>query len=220
MEKKYFAIRYGRKLGVIYDTWDNVKQYVENYPNSKFKSFENKEDAEEFMVSGKDIKFATNDTIDNKISKLAPDEVMAFVDGSYKDKMEGCSKGKIGYGVVLITKSEKKKLSGSCCNEEMLNLHNIAGELLGTKRAVRWVAERSQFHTLDLYFDFNGIAYFSKNWGKPNKFIDEYIDFIDKQTININYYKVKAHTGIEYNEEADKLAKESLTKEPSEEDCK
>ena len=172
------------------------------------------------MVSGKDIKFATNDTIDNKISKLAPDEVMAFVDGSYKDKMEGCSKGKIGYGVVLITKSEKKKLSGSCCNEEMLNLHNIAGELLGTKRAVRWVAERSQFHSRDLDFDFNGIAYFSKNWGKPNKFIDEYIDFIDKQTININYYKVKAHTGIKYNEEADKLAKESLTKESSEEDCK
>ena len=116
MEKKYFAIMYGRKLGVIYDTWDNVKQYVEGYPNSKFKSFENKEDAEEFMVSGKDIELATNDTIDNKISKLAPDEVLAFVDGSYKDKMEGCSKGKIGYGVILITKSEKNKLSCSCCN--------------------------------------------------------------------------------------------------------
>lgn len=108
MEKKYFDIRYGRKLGVIYDTWDNVKQYVEGYLNSNFKSFKNKEDAEEFIVSGKDIKPATNDSIDNKVSELASDEIMAFVDGSYKDKIEGSTKERIGYGVILITKSKKE----------------------------------------------------------------------------------------------------------------
>ena len=46
MKLKYYAIKSGYRTGIFYDTWDNVKQYVNGYPNAEFKGFSNQKDAE------------------------------------------------------------------------------------------------------------------------------------------------------------------------------
>lgn len=41
MKLKYYAIKSGYRTGIFYDIWDNVKQYVNGYPNAEFKGFSN-----------------------------------------------------------------------------------------------------------------------------------------------------------------------------------
>ncbi|MDU3828142.1 MAG: RNase H family protein, partial [Peptostreptococcus sp.] len=67
--------------------------------------------------------------------------------------------------------------------------------------------------TLDLYFDYNGIEKWCTGEWKTNKEgTKNYKQFYDgiKNRLRVNFYKVKAHSGVDYNELADKLAKESL----------
>ncbi len=43
-KKKYYVVWVGQKPG-IYENWDDCRQQIKNYPNAKYKSFENSEEA-------------------------------------------------------------------------------------------------------------------------------------------------------------------------------
>lgn len=56
---KYYAIKSGYKTGVFYDTWENVKQYVEKYPKAKYKGFDDQKSADDYMAIEKEEKMIT-----------------------------------------------------------------------------------------------------------------------------------------------------------------
>src|SRR5437763_3956075 len=47
---KYYAIAKGREVGIFRD-WNTTKEFVNGYPNSKFKSFLSLEEANDYLLS-------------------------------------------------------------------------------------------------------------------------------------------------------------------------
>ena len=131
-----------------------------------------------------------------------------------------CSKnpGRGGYGAILIYNGREKELSGyqeTTTNNEM--------ELMAAVEALEALKEPC---IVNLYTDsayiFNA---FTKDWVKKwqqNGFINSKKQPVENQQLfirlielsgihQINWIKVKGHSGQEYNERCDKLAKKEIT---------
>ena len=171
-------------------------------------------------LKGLVIKKMQNESINNNLIKqeienMDADEVIAFVDGSYKNNLEGKHPEKYGYGAIILTKPEiqvlRNELYNSAFDPEGLELRNVAGELLATEEAIKWVKKMKKFKKMHIYYDYEGIEkWVNGDWQARNKRTEEYKDFVKRQTIEFKFTKVNSHTGIDYNEQADKLARNSL----------
>ena len=102
MAKKYYAVKVGKSVG-IFNNWDDCKKQVAGFSGAIYKSFPSFEEAKEFLENGNE----KNETKILDIDEIEEDEIIAYVDGSYKkDSLE------YGYGVVLILKDEVIEFDG------------------------------------------------------------------------------------------------------------
>lgn len=200
-KKKIYAVKNGKKIG-IFKTWDECKEQVNGYKGAEYKSFENEEDALNY-ING------TNVVI---VSPAMPkkDEIYAYIDGSFnKDTNE------YAYGIVIInSQKEIKTLSGKDNREDVASMRNVAGELKGAMTVVNYVVKNlPEIKKIRIYHDYEGIAkWVTGEWRTNLEFTTKYKEYMNKmkENIEISFEKVKAHTGVEYNEMADKLAKNEL----------
>ncbi|WP_083189861.1 RNase H family protein [Orenia metallireducens] len=138
----------------------------------------------------------------NLSSKLATEEeYKIYVDGSYLD-------GKIGYGLVVL-KDDKviDELSGYVSDPDAQDSRQVGGELVATKEAIRWCQSRG-IKRVAIYYDLDNIKKWATGEYKTRKPLTQnFKEFIDSTNIKISWHKVKAHTGVKWNERADELAK-------------
>ncbi|ATZ18948.1 ribonuclease H [Williamsoniiplasma somnilux] len=212
MAKKFYAIRVGKRTGV-FDDWDFVKKQVNNHPGAEYKSFSNPKDAWDFVRS--DVNSLKN--IDKSLP--SPDTVMslkdlvsavAYTDGSFDPLTNTYS-----YGVVILWKNRTFKISKRFDNPRDLELRNVAGELEGAKRAMRF-AQVNKIQYLKLYHDYEGISAWGDNEWKANlPLTQEYKEFVKciRKTVNVDFVWVKGHSGDYYNEMVDNLASKATFKE-------
>lgn len=208
-KNKFYAVRYGREIG-IFKTWDECKASVDRYPGAEYKSFPTEKEAKEYLgfymedpkeEDGSNISENKDETAE---FNLSDDEAIAYVDGSYNKAIEV-----YGIGVVFIANNLVERFSESGTDPVMLSMWNVAGETEAAMLAIKH-AIKLGYQKLTIYHDYSGIAGWATTWQANKEGAKRYKAFVEdaKDEIELYFKKVAAHTGVKYNEEADRLAKD------------
>lgn len=203
---KYYAVRIGRTPG-IYRSWDECKTMVDGYAGAIYKSFKLENDAIAFMKGINNTKKTNTNTKSKEKASIDLPINYAFVDGSFN-----ASTGVYGYGGFLIHNGKKEILQGFGKKPDMASMRNVAGEIYGSIAAVN-EALRLGLTEITIYYDYNGIEMWATGqWARNKSGTIAYYDYMQqmKDLINIHFVKVKGHSGVDGNEEADKLAKKAV----------
>ncbi len=206
-KKKVYAVRKGKKTG-LFQTWDACRASVDGYPGAEYKSFLSVEEAQAYLNRPADLLPGARSSAGTDGGKNEEDQVVAYVDGSFNKDI-----GRYAFGCVLIRPDGGiVRESGSGNDPESLQLRNVTGEMLGAMYAVRWCAVNG-YPAVRICYDYMGIEMWAVGaWRTNNSLTQKYAAFMKESgsRIRITFQKIAAHTGVEYNEEADKLAKAAL----------
>jgi len=139
---------------------------------------------------------------------------VAYVDGSYNIVTK-----RFGYGIVFFTgeKNEDGSLkeihmSKGFGNPELAEMRNVAGEIMGAAQAMK-TAKEMGFTEITIYHDYEGIAkWCTGEWKAKKTWTKKYKAFYDEIStgLKIEFKKVAGHSGDQFNNLADKLAKEAV----------
>ena len=132
-----------------------------------------------------------------------------YIDGSYNPKTN-----RAGYGIVVlngesIVVEERQK---EVFDRDFKLMRNVCGEL----SAMFWVLEyikKKGIKKAEVYCDYIGlIKWTDGSWTPQKNKTIEYKNLVEKtrERCEINFHKVKAHSGDKYNNKADRLAKSAI----------
>ena len=190
---KYYAVRIGRNPG-IYHTWDECKRETMGFKGASFKKFSTLEDAEAFI----------NEIEEEKKESAEKDELVVYVDGSYRNKDKSHS-----YGVYMFNDEEEYTYSKRFFKDSVMR--NVSGEIKGAMRAMEEAVKLGK-KKIYLHYDYEGIRSWALGFWKTNKegtiYYKNFYDSI-KNKLEVKFIKVEAHSGVKYNELVDQLAKEA-----------
>lgn len=209
-KKKFYAVRAGRNTGVFED-WTTAEKQVAKFKGAIFQSFDNPKTAWDFVrCTPKEFqkRFGAKTTVVSPLKKIdKTNSAIAYTDGSYEPKDKTYS-----YGAVILWKNKIIKISQRFDDEINSELRNVAGELMGAMRAIKF-AYKNEIKHLTLYHDYQGIAAWAKGTWKANlEFTKHYRDYVQDlaDKLTIDFVWVKGHSGDYYNEMVDYLAKTAI----------
>lgn len=209
MASKFYAVACGKSgNGMIYNTWDECKKEVIGHKGAIYKSFTSREDAINFIkLHGVEIEI--EDEPENVIkTENDADTAEIYVDGSFNTV-----KNNFSYGFVVVNNDNVVyEDKGIGYDIDAVALRNVSGEVLGSLNAIRYAIENG-FKKVNIYFDYQGIQSWAiGTWKRNNRITQDYHSQIQemKKEIDINFIKVKGHSGDRFNDRADYLAKKAL----------
>lgn len=197
MAKKYYAVRKGRKTGV-FETWNECKAAVSGFSGAAYKSFTNREEAMDFVTANS----KADEDRDEKQS-----EAFAYVDGSYDDTTKSYS-----YGMVMMVKDDELHFNKKFEKDDMSDMRNVAGEIQGSMAAMQYCLD-NKIKSISIFYDYEGIEkWCNGDWKAKKEGTQKYVEFYKNASkyVDVDFIKVKGHSGDKYNDMADELAKKAL----------
>lgn len=209
MPKKYYGVKNGHQTGV-YETWEECKEQVHGFSGASFKGFLTRREAELFCGLADDEtegKHNTRAAVGSKCANCSGAEAIAYVDGSYDDSIKA-----FAYGVVLFYDGREEHFSAKMDDPELVEMRNVAGEIKAAEAAMQYCIDH-KIKSIHIYHDYEGIAKWCTGEWKANKIgTKAYRAFYQgiQSQLQVRFIKVKGHSGDQYNDVADQLAKNAL----------
>ena len=215
----YYAVAKGNNVG-IYNFWNDAKEQVLNYKGAIFKSFNNEQDAEDFILN---INSCNSEIFQNIYNKYDLYEVDYYVytDGSCYNNGNINSIAGIG---IYFGENNKKNVSKVLEND--LKQTNNSAELFAILEAYKIIKKDLFTKKICIFTDSEysikcATSYGEKceksKWQKniPNKELVMEIFNIYKINPNLRLQHIKAHTNLQDihsigNANADKLAYDAI----------
>ena len=212
MAYKFYAVHKGKTPGVYLD-WPSCKKEIDGVKNPVYKGFNGFMEAVNFVKEGpgagagsRKKKSGTRGLTGAANSAFCPEKPYAFVDGSYNSHTKV-----YGYGGFLVYDDTREEISGSGDDPELASMRNVAGEIKGSMAAVRLALQRGLVK-LTICYDYLGVEMWATGkWKRNLNATKQYHEFMQNamKQMEIHFVKIKSHTGVDGNEEADRLAKKS-----------
>lgn len=135
-----------------------------------------------------------------------------YVDGSFSIIK---NRGIYGAGIVVFIEGRKEPIFHKIANSDpsIARLRNVAGEIMGVVTAMGILTNFSEVDNIEVCYDYEGLQkWVTGEWTARKPFTAAYAKTMHNimQEKKITFTKVAAHTGVLYNEEADRLAKEAV----------
>ena len=194
MAKKVYAVKKGRIPG-IYDTWTECQKQISGFSGAEYKGFLSLDEAENYLKENKKILDGMN---------AQDSAAIAYVDGSYDD-----SKNQFSSGVVLFWNGKELHFARLYDDPLLAEMNNVAGEIKAAEIAMQYCVD-NHINALKIYHDYEGIAKWCTGEWKAKKIgTQEYKNFFDslQGILDVEFIKVKGHSGDQYNDLADELAR-------------
>lgn len=219
----YYAVANGKQNG-IYSSWSECKAQIHGFKGAKYKKFDSKLDAEEFISDNSNSKSYINDITDTDV------DLFVYTDGSCINNGRKNAVG--GYGIYFgegDSRNVSQRLEVSTPTNNIAELTAIfetykiiETDILNNKKIVIVTDSTYCITCLSCY----GKRNYNKNWVDDikNKELVKKTYELYKDITNVSFVHIKAHTEKTDihsigNFNADKLANDSLgiNKSPSNE---
>ena len=131
--------------------------------------------------------------------------IEAYVDGSWMA-------GRVGWATVILKGGKLYgEFSGALDDEEVQGTRQVAGELKAVEQTLYWCVEQD-IKEITIYYDYAGVKeWVTGAWKAKLPLTQKYRDYVRSLDVKISWVKVKSHSGVKYNEMADKLAKKVIS---------
>ncbi len=210
MAKKYYAVINGKDGDGIYETWDACKAQVHGVKGVVYKSFPSRGEAEGFLQTAADSTSREEDAREDQPEREGV--AVAYVDGSFSAQTK-----EFACGAVLFWQGEKVLFSKKYTDPDLADMHNVAGEILGAVAVIQYCLEKG-IPALEIHHDYEGVGKWATGMWKANKAgTRAYADLCRQAMtrLKLTFVKVKGHSGNQWNDLADQLARRALGKEKS-----
>ena len=210
MGKKYYAVMHGKDGDGLYETWDACKAQVHGVKGVIYKGFPTREEAEEFLRRGAESTGREEDSQED--SPQREGMAVAYVDGSFSAETK-----EFACGAVLFWQGEKVLFSKKYSDPDLADMRNVAGEILGAVAVIRYCLDKN-IPALEIHHDYEGVGKWATGMWKANKAGTQAYAELCRQAmcrLKLTFVKVKGHSGNQWNDLADQLARRALGKEKS-----
>lgn len=204
---KFYAIKSGQDPatktsvgGLILTSWEEAQPYVTGVAGVEYKSFTSEEDAKAYL-QGESGEVVTT-------LEMQPGVLYAYVDGSFNADIPNYSFGLCCVLNDIVIHMDK----GLGKNTDAIEMQQIGGELLGAINSLLF-AKKNGHQKIVILHDYLGVAnHATGEWKRTNAFSKTYHEWMQNffkshPGIKVKFMKVDAHTGNDFNEIADGLAK-------------
>lgn len=199
MVTKYYAVVCGREPG-IYTDWPATEKMVKGFPGAIFKSFRTRVEADIFMKQSTACITQTTTATPHVLPLI--DRTIIYTDGSFRE-------GKCGFGIVIIPSTGEKIIAYGHVPTDLGVTNNVA-ELYAIYVALSLVDGAAIVYS-DSQYAISALTTYVHDWmangwsGVANRNLIQgtYEKMKDR---DITLQHVPAHSGVELNEEVDRLA--------------
>lgn len=195
-KKNFYAIKNTKE---IFTNWAECQEALKSVQAPVYKGFATEDEA---------LAFIENDT---EILTEVPDTCF-FVDGSYNPKIEfvGGAFIYVKDGVIKESIGINSYADPTDPKEDWSSMRNVAGEIKAVLEVLKF-CKNKHIKNITICYDYQGLECWANGyWKAKNQFTYDYAKEIRNMRIegyDIKFVKVKAHTGVHFNEIVDSLAK-------------